>query len=87
MNCDICGSEERLFRALIEGTELSVCKKCGRFGKIIAEIMPEKKEEIVPYLKKFEQALGRNKEIKKIHKAVKVLCKKFPAYSTTNYKS
>ncbi|TKJ17361.1 TIGR00270 family protein [Candidatus Woesearchaeota archaeon B3_Woes] len=33
--CDMCGKETRLRAALIEGTELNVCEKCGKFGKTI----------------------------------------------------
>ncbi len=43
MTCDMCGSEENLYKADIEGSILNVCKSCSRFGKIIAEIKePEK---------------------------------------------
>jgi putative transcription factor len=42
MNCDMCGTiEEPLFRVVVEGTELSVCKKCTKFGKVIAPIRTE----------------------------------------------
>ena len=33
--CDMCGKETKLIVALIENTELNVCEKCGKFGKII----------------------------------------------------
>ncbi len=43
MQCDMCGSEEKLYKADIEGSILNVCKSCSRFGKIISEIKePEK---------------------------------------------
>lgn len=45
MNCEICGSDEKLFKTLIEGTELNVCKKCSKFGKIISEVRIETKEK------------------------------------------
>ncbi len=57
MQCDMCGRETGLFRAVIEDSELKVCKECARFGKIIRKIMPaakqrrkteEKEEEEVP---------------------------------------
>jgi len=44
MNCEMCGSETTLYKTLIEGTELNVCKECAKFGKIIAPIRVEVKE-------------------------------------------
>ncbi len=38
MACEMCGKETELFRAVIEGTELSVCEKCGKFGKVIKRV-------------------------------------------------
>jgi putative transcription factor len=43
MACDICGSEERLFKTNIEGTILNVCRECSKFGKVISEIKPAEK--------------------------------------------
>jgi len=40
MQCDMCGSDERLYTALIEGTRLKVCKNCSKYGKIISESKP-----------------------------------------------
>jgi len=54
MQCDMCGSEERLYKTNIEGTILNVCKNCSKFGKVIGQV----KEEI-PKEKK-------HKEIEKI---------------------
>ena len=34
--CDMCGNETTLFRTNIEGTELNVCRNCGKHGEIIA---------------------------------------------------
>lgn len=34
----MCGKEAELFKAIVEGTELSVCKGCTRFGKVIRPI-------------------------------------------------
>lgn len=45
MNCEMCGSETRLYKTLIEGTELNVCRECAKFGKIIAPIRIEVKEK------------------------------------------
>ncbi len=44
--CDMCGKETRLITSLIEGTELNVCEKCGKFGKTI------RKENYIPQVKK-----------------------------------
>ena len=44
MQCDLCGAEtENLFRAIVEGTELNVCKDCAKYGKVI-EKKPIKEE-------------------------------------------
>ena len=36
--CEMCGSPNAEFVALIEGTELTVCKRCAKYGKIIRRI-------------------------------------------------
>lgn len=36
--CEMCGSEEKLFKADIEGVVLNVCGKCAKFGKVIAAV-------------------------------------------------
>jgi putative transcription factor len=36
----MCGAETSLMRASIEGTELSVCKRCARYGKVIRKEQP-----------------------------------------------
>ena len=38
MLCDLCGKESDLFRARIEGSELTVCKNCSRFGKVLGSV-------------------------------------------------
>ena len=45
MGCDICGKEEKLFRTIIEGTELKVCMNCGKFGKVLGPVKEIEKEE------------------------------------------
>lgn len=43
MQCEMCGKDTGLLKAVIEGTELKVCKDCGKFGKIIGRIRQEPK--------------------------------------------
>ncbi|VVB81079.1 Helix-turn-helix [uncultured archaeon] len=33
--CEMCGKETEVFSAIIEGSELTVCAACGRFGKML----------------------------------------------------
>lgn len=35
MVCELCGKEANLYKTLVEGTELDVCKDCAQFGKIL----------------------------------------------------
>lgn len=43
MNCELCGAEGELLRAIVEGTELNVCKRCGGYGKVIGRVrLPQK---------------------------------------------
>ncbi len=51
MQCDLCGAKtESLFRAIVEGTELNVCKDCAKYGKVIEKkpikVIEEKKEYV-----------------------------------------
>jgi putative transcription factor len=41
----MCGKETNLFKTVIEGTELRVCKDCSKFGKIIGRIAEPVKEK------------------------------------------
>ena len=34
MPCEICGKEEKLVKAMVEGIELEVCHSCGAFGTV-----------------------------------------------------
>ena len=43
MICDMCGKENDLLVADIEGTELNVCNICAKYGKIIRKIEPTRK--------------------------------------------
>ena len=53
--CNICGIKSELYQTLIEGTELNVCMKCSKFGKVIKKVKTEeekkdikKQESILP---------------------------------------
>lgn len=35
MACELCGKETSMTRALVEGVEMSVCRTCSGFGKIL----------------------------------------------------
>ena len=44
-SCEICGKKDFLMRALVEGVEMSVCKGCAPFGRILqAPRMPMKSQ-------------------------------------------
>src|SRR3989304_366831 len=48
MNCDMCGKETELYRAVIEGSQLTVCAGCGKYGKVLGRVqqpVPEKKKK------------------------------------------
>ena len=55
MQCDMCGSEERLYKTNIEGSILNVCKACSKFGTVIAPVREEielKKEKKIKEIEK-----------------------------------
>ncbi len=45
MNCDLCGKETEMYKALIEGTELTVCSSCTKYGKVIGRVRTEAPEK------------------------------------------
>ena len=36
-NCDMCGKQESLVQALIEGVDMHVCRACAGFGKVLEQ--------------------------------------------------
>lgn len=51
MGCDICGKEGELLQAKIEGTVMSVCSGCAKYGKVIRQAVVEKIEVKKPKFK------------------------------------
>jgi putative transcription factor len=45
MGCDMCGVGGQLYKVLIEGTQMTVCEKCSRFGKVKSRIKSDKEIE------------------------------------------
>ena len=45
MICDMCGSEGKLYKAIIEGAQLNVCQECSKFGRVIGVIKQETPKE------------------------------------------
>jgi len=41
----MCGKEARLFKTDVEGSMLSLCNECSKFGKVISVVREEKKEK------------------------------------------
>ncbi|MCX6707306.1 MAG: multiprotein bridging factor aMBF1 [Candidatus Woesearchaeota archaeon] len=46
-SCDMCGAQGKLFRVLVEETEMYVCQKCSKFGKILANPVTFIKKKVV----------------------------------------
>jgi len=46
MKCDMCGSEGKLYQAVIEDAKLKVCHECSKFGKVIGIVEQENINEI-----------------------------------------
>src|SRR4030043_986163 len=45
MICDMCGEEKlHLYKAIVEGSLLSVCEKCKKFGEVISIEKPKVEE-------------------------------------------
>ena len=47
MICDMCGENDRLFKTIVEGAELALCRDCSKFGKVAGAIQQDE-----PYLAK-----------------------------------
>lgn len=74
MICEICGKEAKLFRILIEGTEMMVCKECSQHGKILPhkkKVEKLKIKKVIPYSRDIFKEMNKDlipnwgKEIKR----------------------
>lgn len=66
MLCEICGKEDKLIKADIEGVILNVCDECIKFGKVVKEDKEIKVREIKPRLKEvIKDVVGDYSEIVK----------------------
>ena len=51
MDCDLCGRQDALVNAIVEGSPLKVCRYCARYGHVI---VLEKHPEIIKEEKKIK---------------------------------
>ena len=59
INCDMCGKEDRLFRTDVEGSVLSLCSGCSKFGKVISAV---RQVEAKKFKKEAKQAIKESEE-------------------------
>ena len=48
MLCEMCSAPNAIYKIEVEGSRLSVCEKCSRYGKILSKAAPEVKKEKKP---------------------------------------
>ena len=58
MNCEMCGKETELVKAVIEGTELNVCPACSSFGKVIGRARVDIQRKTITKPAKIEEELS-----------------------------
>jgi putative transcription factor len=74
MLCEMCSASSAVILAEVEGSRLSVCDKCSRFGKVIGKIsapLPKnsrQKEEATPFRKDTESVQVIRSDFAKIIK-------------------
>ena len=47
MNCDMCSSEGKLFKAIVEDATLNVCHECSKFGKVTGIIEQSQENAVI----------------------------------------
>ncbi len=72
MNCDMCGKEGEMFRAMVEGAEVIVCQKCSKYGRVKERIRPqqaerkekapEKKEKNIAIVSEYSRLIKQKRE-------------------------
>jgi putative transcription factor len=53
MKCDVCGSEGKLYKAIIESAQLNVCNECSKFGKVTG-VVQQTSDKTAPEAKSSE---------------------------------
>ena len=53
MQCEMCGISTALYRAVIEDTEMVVCKDCGNYGKILGQAKSSE-QKAMPSIKRLQ---------------------------------
>ncbi|MBN2457515.1 TIGR00270 family protein [Candidatus Woesearchaeota archaeon] len=48
MQCEMCGTEGKLFKTEVEGTVMVLCRDCSKFGRVVAEIRPTERVKKIP---------------------------------------
>ena len=69
MGCELCGKDEPLSKALVEGTMMAVCKVCGKFGKVLSapaitqkKVQQQKAEPSLDVVEDFAQKIRDARE-------------------------
>ncbi|MBN2458818.1 TIGR00270 family protein [Candidatus Woesearchaeota archaeon] len=75
--CDMCSSEDKVYRIELEGSMLNVCEKCASFGRVIGKIRPE---EAPKQKKRQEQKAKEELSLAKARKETETIQMIVPSY-------